>query len=41
MILTVKNTHITNKAINRIQSPLDRLNLKAEDKNDKKNNNKV
>lgn len=28
--------HITNKAINRIQSASDRLNLKTEDKNDKK-----
>jgi site-specific recombinase XerD len=33
---TMIYTHITSKAINRIQSPLDRLNLKTEDKNDKK-----
>jgi S-adenosylmethionine synthetase len=33
---TMIYTHITNKAINRIQSPIDRLNLKTEDKNDKK-----
>jgi integrase/recombinase XerD len=38
---TMIYTHITNKAINRIQSPLDRLNLTTEDKNDKKNDKKV
>jgi len=38
---TLIYTHITNKAINRIQSPLDRLNLTTEDKNDKKNDKKV
>ena len=38
---TMIYTHITRKAINRIQSPLDRLNLKTEDKNDKKNDKKV
>ena len=38
---TMIYTHVTNKAINRIQSPLDRLNLTTEDKNDKKNDKKV
>lgn len=38
---TMIYTHVTNKAINRIQSPLDRLNLKPEDKNDNKNDKKV
>ena len=38
---TMIYTHITSKAINRIQSPLDRLNLKTEDKTDKKNDKKV
>jgi site-specific recombinase XerD len=38
---TMIYTHVTNKAINRIQSPLDRLNLKTEEKNDKKNDKKV
>ena len=38
---TMIYTHVTNKAINRIQSPLDRLNLTTEDKNYKKNNKKV
>ena len=33
---TMIYTHVTNKAINRIQSPLDRLNLTTEEKNDKK-----
>ena len=33
---TMIYTHITNKAINRIQSPLDRLNLKTDEKTDKK-----
>jgi site-specific recombinase XerD len=33
---TMIYTHVTNKAINRIQSPLDRLNLKTDEKNDKK-----
>lgn len=33
---TMIYTHITNKAINRIQSPLDRLNLNTDEKNDKK-----
>jgi integrase len=32
---TMKYTHVTNKVFNRIQSPLDRLNLKTEDKNEK------
>ena len=34
---TMIYTHVTNKAINRIQSPLDRLNLTTENKTDKKN----
>jgi len=38
---TMIYTHVTNKAINRIQSPLDRLNLTTEAKNDKKNDKKV
>jgi site-specific recombinase XerD len=38
---TMIYTHVTNKAINRIQSPLDRLNLTTEDKNEKKNDKKV
>lgn len=38
---TMIYTHITSKAINRIQSPLDRINLKTEDKRDEKNNKKV
>jgi len=38
---TMIYTHVTNKAINRIQSPLDRLNLTTEVKNDKKNDKKV
>lgn len=38
---TMIYTHITNKAINRIQSPLDRLNLTTDDKNDKENDKKV
>ena len=38
---TMIYTHVTNKAINRIQSPLDRLNLTTEDKNYKKNDKKV
>jgi site-specific recombinase XerD len=38
---TMIYTHVTNKAISRIQSPLDRLNLTTEDKNDKKNDKKV
>ena len=38
---TMIYTHVTNKAINRIQSPLDRLNLTTEDKNDKTNDKKV
>jgi integrase/recombinase XerD len=38
---TMIYTHVTNKAINRIQSPLDRLNLTTEDKNDKKNDKNV
>lgn len=38
---TMIYTHITSKAINRIQSPLDRLNLKTENKSDEKNNKKV
>jgi len=33
---TMIYTHITSKAINRIQSPLDRLNLTTEEKTDKK-----
>ena len=33
---TMIYTHVTNKTINRIQSPLDRLNLTTEDRNDKK-----
>ncbi len=33
---TMIYTHVTNKANNRIQSPLDRLNLTTEAKNDKK-----
>jgi hypothetical protein len=36
MVLTLKKIHVTNKAINRIQSPLDRLNLTTEEKADKK-----
>ena len=38
---TMIYTHITSKAINRIQSPLDRLNLTTEEKTDKKNDKKV
>jgi site-specific recombinase XerD len=38
---TMVYTLVTNKAINRIQSPLDRLNLTTEDKNEKKNDKKV
>ena len=38
---TMIYTYVTNKAISRIQSPLDRLNLITEDKNDKKNDKKV
>jgi site-specific recombinase XerD len=38
---TMIYTHVTNKAISRIQSTLDRLNLITEDKNDKKNDKKV
>jgi len=33
---TMIYTHVTNKAINRIQSPLDRLNLTTEEKTSKK-----
>jgi site-specific recombinase XerD len=38
---TMIYTHVTNKAINRIQSPLDRLNLTTKEKTDKKNDKKV
>jgi len=41
MVLTSKKIQITNKGINRIQSPLDRLNLTTEEKTDKKNDKKV
>ena len=34
---TMIYTHVSNKAINRIQSPLDRLNLEIENKSDEKN----
>ena len=34
-------THVTNKAIDRIQSPLNELNLKTKDKTDKRNSKKV
>ena len=38
---TMIYTHVTNKTINRIQSPLDRLNLETENKHHEKNNKKV
>jgi site-specific recombinase XerD len=38
---TMIYTHISNKAISRIQSPLDRLNLNTENKRDEKDNKKV
>ncbi len=38
---TMIYTHVSNKVINRIQSPLDRLNINLEKKNDRENYEKV